>query len=142
MKLLFALLIGTSVWAQDKTVVGKWKTIDDETGKPKSIVEIIKDGEQFKGRIIALLNPEKPNPVCEKCEGEKKDKPIMGMEIMSGLTEKEAGAEWGGGEILDPNNGKTYKVRLRLKEEGKQLEVRGFIGFSLLGRSQMWHREP
>ncbi len=142
MNLLMALLVAANLWAQENSVVGKWKTIDDETGKPKSIVEIIKDGENFKGRVVNLLNPEKPNPVCEKCEGEKKDQPIMGMEIMWGLTEKEPGAEWGGGEILDPNNGKVYKVRLRLKEEGKQLEVRGFIGFSLLGRSQRWHREP
>lgn len=145
MKILMILLcilnIGTNVLAEEKSVVGKWKTIDDETGKPKSVVEIFKAGEEYKGRIVALLNPEKVNPTCEKCEGEKKDKPIMGLEIIWGVTEKQPGTEWGGGEILDPKKGKTYSVRLRLEEDKDKLEVRGFMGFSLLGRSQTWIRE-
>jgi uncharacterized protein (DUF2147 family) len=129
-------------FAQEKSPVGKWKTIDDETGKPKSVVEIFKQNEEYKARVVGLINPEKTNPVCEKCDGDKKDQPVMGMEIMWDVKETEPGKEWAGGRILDPNNGKTYKVRLRLKEGGQKLEVRGFIGFSLLGRSQVWEKQP
>jgi uncharacterized protein (DUF2147 family) len=123
------------------SIVGKWKTIDDETGKPKSVVEITQAGETFSGHILELLNPEKVDPVCEKCQDEKKDKPIKGLEIIWDLKETEKGKEWSGGKILDPKNGKIYKTRLRTKEDGKKLEVRGYIGFSLLGRSQTWVRE-
>lgn len=127
-------------WAGD--VVGRWKTIDDETGQPKSIVEIFRDGDEIKGKIVELINPKEPNPKCDKCPGDRKDQPIVGLHILSGLKESEAGVEWSGGQILDPNNGKTYKCRLRLKESDQKLEVRGFIGFSLIGRSQLWLREP
>jgi uncharacterized protein (DUF2147 family) len=76
--------------------------------------------------------------VCEKCPGERKGQKIVGMEILRGI--RPDGNEWGGGEILDPNNGKTYKAKMRLEDDGKKLVVRGFIGFSMLGRSQTWHR--
>jgi uncharacterized protein (DUF2147 family) len=122
-------------------ILGRWKTIDDETGKPKSIVEITRDGDTYKGKIAQLINPREPNPMCAECPGDKKGKPIDGLEIIWGIKETEAGKEWGGGKILDPQNGKVYKVRLRPKDGGEKLEVRGFIGFSLLGRSQTWLRE-
>lgn len=143
MKLLiqaFILFLPVSLWAASP-VVGKWKTIDDETGKPKSIVEITQVGDEFKGHVVELIEPPKPNPICEKCGGDKKDKPVVGLEIMWGMKETSKDSEWAKGEILDPNNGKTYSCRLRLKEDGKKLEVRGFIGFSLIGRSQIWIRE-
>lgn len=141
-KLFIALLLSPLfAWAGNTDVTGKWKTIDDETGKPKSIVEIFKDGEEIKGRILELINPPEPDPVCKECSGDKKDKPVKGLEFMWGLKESDKG-EWSGGQILDPKNGKVYKCRLRLKEDGAKLEVRGFIGFSLLGRSQTWNREP
>lgn len=139
---LFALLtLPFFALAENTSVVGKWKTIDDETGQPKSIVEIFQDGDQIKGRVAQLINPTEPDPKCKDCPGDKKDKPVTGLEIMWGLKESDKG-EWSGGEILDPKKGKTYKCRLRLKDEGQKLEVRGFIGFSLLGRSQTWTREP
>lgn len=141
--ILFFSFLGLLASAQaSDSVVGKWKTIDDETGKPKSIVEIFRDGDEFKGKIVELLNPSEPDPKCTECTDAKKDQPIRGMEIIWGLKESDKGTEWSGGHILDPKKGKTYKCRLRLKENGSQLEVRGFIGFSLLGRSQTWHREP
>ncbi len=136
--LVFLLLFSGASFADVENVVGRWKTIDDETKKPKSIVEIFKRGEEFRGRIVQLINPDKPNPVCDKCEGDRKDKPVMGMEIIWGM--KKDGDQWESGKILDPNNGKEYKCRLRLKDNGQKLEVRGFIGFSLLGRSQLWER--
>lgn len=143
MKTLFIALLLSPLFAfaGNDSVTGKWKTIDDETGKPKSIVEIFKDGDEVKGRILELINPPEPDPVCKDCSGDKKDKPIKGLEFLWGLKESDKG-EWSGGQILDPKNGKVYKARLRLKEDGNKLEVRGFIGFSLLGRSQTWNREP
>ena len=108
--------------------------------KPKSVVEIFQNGDEVKGRIVDLINPSEPDPVCKECTGDKKDKPIKGLEIIWGMKETEKGEEWGGGEILDPKKGKTYRCRLRLKDNGEKLEVRGFVGFSLLGRSQTWLR--
>lgn len=138
--LIASFIFAFPALAQKNSIEGAWRTIDDETGKPKSIVEIKKNADQFTGRIIELINPSKPNPVCEKCSGEKKDQPITGLEIIWGLKEQKAGEEWGGGEILDPKNGKVYNVRLRLKDDGQKLEVRGFIGVALFGRNQTWER--
>jgi uncharacterized protein (DUF2147 family) len=123
----------------DDSIVGKWKTIDDETGKAKSIVEIYQEGETFKGRVLEILLPEDAKRVCSNCKGEKFNKPILGLEIISNIKEIEKNKEWGDGEILDPKNGKTYKCRLKLKDP-KTLEVRGYIGISLFGRSQTWYR--
>lgn len=137
---LLLIFIGTgSAFAEG--VTGKWKTIDDETGKPKSIVEIFKDGEIFKARIESLIDPEKKDPVCEKCPDDKNGKPVVGLEIMWDMKETEPGSEWGKGRILDPKNGNVYRCRLRLKDGGEKLEVRGYLGVSLFGRSQTWTRE-
>ncbi len=124
--------------APEATPVGKWKTIDDATGKEKSIVAITEEGGQLYGHVQQLLDPE-AKTTCEKCEGELKDKPIVGMRILWGL--KKEGSGWSGGKILDPKNGKTYKCSLSVKDGGKKLDVRGFIGISLLGRTQTWVRE-
>jgi uncharacterized protein (DUF2147 family) len=119
--------------------VGLWQTIDDETKKPRSLVRIVESGGTLSGAIEKLIDPEKPNPVCEKCADERKDKPIIGMTIMTGLQKFEH--EWGEGRILDPNNGKVYRCKAKLLDGGKKLEVRGFIGVSLIGRSQIWLRQ-
>ena len=120
--------------------IGKWKTIDDATHKPKSIVEIYEQGGKLYGKIIKLFREagEEQNPKCDKCKGDKKDKPVIGMVILEGLWRE--GDEWKGGTILDPDNGKTYKCYIKL-EKGK-LKVRGFIGFSALGRTQYWLPAP
>ncbi|MFC3703109.1 DUF2147 domain-containing protein [Reinekea marina] len=124
--------------ADNSSPEGTWKTIDDETGKAKSLVKIWIDKGELKGQIIELLNPSEPNPVCKECKGSRKNKPIEGMVFVWGL-EKD-GDEWTGGKILDPNNGKEYKANLELIENGKKLSVRGFIGFALIGRTQVWER--
>lgn len=120
--------------------VGKWKTIDDETNKEKSIVEIYEKDGALYGRIIELL--QEPDggkgKLCEKCIGDDLNKPLIGMVILKGL--KASGDEYGGGTIMDPNNGKTYKCKIEVLEDGAKLKVRGFIGFSLLGRNQFWLR--
>ena len=135
-------LIAGSASAAEPAPVGYWKTIDDETGKPKSVVQIVERGGKLYGTIVRLFRApgEDQNPVCDKCEGERKDKPIIGMQILENLSQD--GDEWSGGKILDPNNGKTYKCYIEAIEGGSKLKVRGYIGFSLLGRTQYWHRVP
>jgi len=118
---------------------GLWTTVDDKTGVAKSIVEIkiAEDGE-LTGRVVDILHSERgPNPLCTDCKGKRKNQPIKGMTILWGM--EAADGVWKGGRILDPKNGKIYSCRLRLLENG-DLEVRGFIGFSLIGRSQVWKR--
>jgi uncharacterized protein (DUF2147 family) len=134
--LAIALFCSTILFAQN-TVVGKWKTIDDETGKPKSIVEIYEKSGKYYGKIIDILNPESKHRVCENCTGEDKNKPILGMIIIKGLVKD--GDDFNGGRIIDPKNGKSYKCNINLEDKDK-LKVRGYIGFSLIGRSQYWIR--
>jgi uncharacterized protein (DUF2147 family) len=138
-----SLATGSVAFADSASPVGLWKTIDDETGEVKSLVRISKEDGSLVGTIAKLFpKPGKdPNPVCDKCDGEKKDQPLLGMGILWGLTKQ--GEEWSGGLILDPKNGKTYKCTIKLEGAGGTLAVRGYIGFSLLGRSQTWVRmEP
>ena len=121
------------------TPVGLWKTIDDETKQAKSLVRITEKDGVLTGKIEKLLDPSKADSKCEKCTDDRKDKPVQGMTILTGL--KKGDGEWNEGQILDPNNGKVYKAKATVRDAGKQLEVRGFIGIAALGRSQMWVRE-
>lgn len=140
------LLIAGTAFAANDTPVGTWKTIDDETHQAKSIVEITENNGELQAHIVKLLNrsPEAiardgENPVCRSCDGERKNKPIEGMNIMWGVSKDDD--VWDGGKILDPKNGKTYKVKLKLLDGGQKLDVHGYIGFALLGRSQIWERQ-
>lgn len=135
------LLLGTgAAFAASNSPVGTWKTIDDKTHQPKSIVQITEVNGELQGKVLQVLqSDEGPHPLCKECDGERKDKPVEGMVIMWGV--KPDGDEWDGGKILDPKNGKTYKVKLKTIENGTKLDVHGYIGFSLLGRSQVWERQ-
>jgi uncharacterized protein (DUF2147 family) len=126
--------------AMDSSPVGMWKTLDDKTGEAKSFIKVWTDKGELFGRIEKLVRKpgENPNPLCDKCTGDNKDKPVIGMTVMWGL--KEDGEEWNGGQILDPDDGKIYKCKVELVDGGKKLEVRGFIGFALIGRTQTWVR--
>jgi uncharacterized protein (DUF2147 family) len=128
--------------AAQSTPAGLWKTIDDSTKVEKSQVRITESNGVFSGRIEKILDPAaKPDAVCDECTGERKGKPIVGMSIIVGIKKNaEHDGLWDGGTILDPNNGKTYKLRLRPSEDGKKLEVRGYIGAPMFGRSQTWIR--
>jgi uncharacterized protein (DUF2147 family) len=135
-----ASLLCMRAFAADATPVGVWKTIDDKTGQPKSLVEVIEQDGQLTGKVKQVLQSEQgPNPVCKECDGERKNQPVTGMTIIWGM--KKNGDEWSGGQILDPKNGKIYGCKMHLTDNGQKLEVRGFIGFSLLGRSQTWERQ-
>lgn len=128
-------------FANDGTPVGLWQNIDDETGKPKALIRITESNGVLQGQIEKLFRApnEDQNPKCDKCTDARKDKPVVGMVILTGL--KKDGSEYAGGEILDPNNGKVYKSKLELTDGGKKLKMRGYIGMPMLGRTQTWVRQ-
>ncbi len=137
-----ALLAGSalSAFAQATTPAGVWKTIDDDTKKEKSLVRIVEANGVYTGKVEKLLDPDAPkDPVCKDCSDDRKDKPILGLTIIKnvkqGLDDKTV---FDGGEILDPNNGKVYRLRLKPVDGGKKLEVRGYIGPFF--RNQTWLR--
>ena len=118
--------------------VGLWKTVDDETGEVRSQVRITEAGGVLSGRIERVLAPGKGDAKCVACTGARKDKPVAGMTIIEGVKRDRGGAHWDGGTILDPHNGKVYRVRLTPQDGGRKLEVRGFLG--PFHRNQYWQR--
>jgi uncharacterized protein (DUF2147 family) len=140
-KLFAALLlagVGTA-WAQ-ATPAGLWKTIDDETKAEKSLVRITDNAGVLTGKVEKILS-DKPDAKCTECTDERKGQPVQGMTILRDIKQDLADkALWIGGDILDPNNGKVYKVRIKPVDAGKKLEVRGYIGTPMLGRTQTWLR--
>ncbi len=135
LQLLVLLLLCAS--AQSQEIVGQWQTYDDETNENKALIEIYAEGERYYAKIVESY-VKGSSGICEKCEGDKKNKPIKGLVIIEGLEKDDD--EYNGGTILDPENGKTYKCYIEL-EEANKLKVRGYIGFSLLGRTQYWRRK-
>lgn len=130
---LIALFFSTMSFAQ---IEGKWKTIDDETGKPKSVVEIFKKSNgKYYGKVVQLLiKPADPN--CSGCKDDRKNQPILGMEVIRGMVKE--GSSFSGGTITDPKTGKSYKCNI--EKDGDKLNVRGYVGISAFGRTQTWHK--
>jgi uncharacterized protein (DUF2147 family) len=140
-KLLITLALAAAAGSAlaQATPVGLWKTIDDETKAEKSLVRITESGGVLSGRVEKFLDPKtKADAVCEKCTDERAGKPVLGMTIIRGAKADGDRQHWEGGEILDPNNGKVYKLRLKPVDGGKALEVRGYIGPFF--RNQQWIR--
>jgi uncharacterized protein (DUF2147 family) len=137
-----ALVVSGAAFAQVATPVGLWKSIDEKTKVEKSLVRISESGGVVTGKIEKLLDPAtKPDAVCDECSGDLKGKPIVGMTIISGAKKNpDQPNQWDGGTVLDPANGKTYKLRLKPSDDNKKLDVRGYIGTPLIGRSQTWVR--
>jgi uncharacterized protein (DUF2147 family) len=140
--IIFAATIFLSLhaWAQN-TPVGKWHSIDDKTKEVKSEISITESDGVLSGKVTKLLRKDaKQDAVCEECKGALKDKPILGLEIIHGA-KKEANEDvWTGGKILDPENGKEYRLKMTPEDGGKKLAVRGYIGSPVFGRSQTWVR--
>lgn len=134
---IFTLLILAVSIAFTQSIVGTWKTIDDETGKPRSVVEIYEDDGRFFGRIMKLFRDEgeDPDPICEECEDERKGERIIGMEIISDMKFDKKDNQYHKGEIMDPENGNIYDCKLWVDDEGK-LKVRGYLLFFY--RTQTW----
>lgn len=137
--LLLSILLFSSAHAKQE-VFGEWTTVDDESGKPKSIVLIEANGDGLKGTIQCLIkeNVAKTHIDCD--DHELKGQPIAGLTILNGFKADEEGKEWEDGTIMDPKNCKEYSSYLELKKSGSELKVRGYIGISLLGRTQVWRR--
>lgn len=126
-----------SLFIQTPDFEGNWVTIDDETGVEKSIIKLYIENDTLYGRIETLLLEEDQGQLCTNCTGSELNQPIEGLIILKGLTRD--GEQWTGGTILDPANGKEYQCTLSL-EGDSELNVRGFIGFSFIGRTQRWKR--
>lgn len=124
-------------FSEAQTIFGKWYSIDEDTKKKESIIEIYKKEGKAYAKIISVLDESKQDNVCTKCKGSRKNKPILGMNILTGLKKKDD--EWSGGKILDPKNGKEYKCYIKLLNKNT-LKVRGYLGFSMLGRTVTWKR--
>ncbi len=126
---------------QEASPVGLWKNIDDVTGRPKALIRITEVKGELRGQIEKLYRGpgENQNPLCEKCQGANKDQPVLGLVFMSGL--RKDGNDYTGGEILDPDDGKTYRSKMTLVDGGRKLNVRGYIGVPMFGRSQIWVRQ-
>jgi len=143
-RFLFALVLilhASPIGATESSPAGLWKTVDDQSGKPKGLVRIREVNGQYEGKIEKIFPApgDEPAPKCEKCDGARRNQPVLGLTFMWGLTKQ--GDEYQGGEILDPESGKIYRAKIKLVDGGKKLEVRGFLGISLFGRSQTWLRE-
>jgi uncharacterized protein (DUF2147 family) len=136
--ILFTTVAFADITSKTASPVGLWKTVDDVTGQTKSIVAISEDENgMLVGRVVKLFKD--PTKRCVACQGNLKNKPILGLEVMKNLkSNKDNQQEWVGGRILDPKNGKTYHCNLKLLEDGQKLRVRGFIGLPLFGRTQTW----
>jgi len=119
--------------------IGLWKTVDDKTGMPRAIVRIYVEDGKFFGRIEQSFLAGAEARVCTLCTDERKNQPIIGLLIIRNVSLRDG--EYGGGDILDPENGSVYRCKFHLEKEGTVLVVRGFIGISLLGRSQTWLRQ-
>ena len=126
----------SSSYAQ--AVVGNWKTIDDKTGKAKSVLSVYMQGEKLYAKVVRILEQGREDATCLECEGRLKDKPILGMQIINGLARKGQN-EYAGGTILDPENGQNYRCRIWLNEDNpNELKVRGYLAFFY--RTQTWIR--
>lgn len=134
--LIFSVFYIQSVMAAG--IEGRWITIDDKTGKKRSVVNLTIEGDRLSGTVVEIFKQPGDTGVCEKCPGPFKGKPIVGLRIMWGLKPNGANA-WGGGKILDPKTGTIYDVKIT--SNGDKLEVRGFVGVSMLGRTQQWVRK-
>lgn len=141
--LVAAMLMGSAavaMAADSQSPAGVWKTIDDSTGKPKALVTITETDGVYSGKITkGLGESDDPARVCTACTDERKDQKMLGMTIIRGV--KKDGETYDGGDILDPENGKVYRCKMTVTDDGKKLQVRGYIGVSLLGRTQTWIRQ-
>lgn len=135
--ILLLLLCFLAVSVNAQTIFGKWNSFDEETKELESIIEVYKKDGKAYARIISIIDKERQDALCLECKGKRKNLPILGMDILSGLKQK--GDEWSGGKILDPKNGKEYKCYIKLLDKNT-LKLRGYIGFSMFGRTAIWKR--
>lgn len=141
--LVFTLLCLSAFFvnATELTPLGLWKTVDDATGQAKGLIRIRETNGQYEGTVEKVFPKPGQNPVpkCARCDGPRRNQPVLGMKILWGFTKQ--GNDYEGGEILDPEDGKIYHAKMKVIEGGNKLEVRGYISIPLFGRSKYWLRE-
>lgn len=141
--LLGMVLLALPSYAQD--IEGVWKAIDDKSGQPKGLIEIKKQADgSYSGKILKLIPVngfEVVDDICVDCPAPYTNKPMVGMEVLKGLKYNAGSNSYDGGQILDPKIGKIYSVKAKTQFQGKHLRLRGYIGTSILGRSQTWVRD-
>ena len=135
--LIFILCITIPSFSQ--TIFGKWNSFNEETNKVESVIEVYEKDSKAFAKIISIKDPSRSSAKCVECNGKRKNAPILGMNILTGLNKD--GNEWSGGKILDPKNGKEYKCYIQLLDKNT-LKLRGYIGFSMFGRTAIWKRAP
>jgi uncharacterized protein (DUF2147 family) len=140
--LIWTLLCSSTGVMAQMSPLGTWHTIDDETKKPKGEVRITQNAAGGLSGVVekSLMPMPDADPLCNLCTDDRKGKPKIGMEIIRGGQKVEGKDVWDGGKILDPENGKNYSVRLTPIEGGKKMEIRGYLGTPLIGRTQVWIR--
>ncbi|MBB3107919.1 uncharacterized protein (DUF2147 family) [Psychrobacter luti] len=131
-------LLSTSVFAVSLNGT-QWQTIDDKTGEKKAVIQLTESGGKVSGKIIKVLKKENADALCTKCPGSLKNKPVEGLQILSGL-KADGNNQWSDGKLVDPESGKTYSGKLTLSDNGQSLKLRGFVGTPVFGRSQTWQR--
>lgn len=131
-------LCAYSAGATEDSPAGVWKTFDDKTHQARGTIEIFENGGAFEGKIETSFNRAELTEVCDKCTGDRRNAPIIGLVVMRGM--RKHGTEYDGGEILDPETGNVYKCKMTLSADGEKLMVRGYLGMSWLGRTQTWVR--
>ena len=147
MKTLFAfwlavlMLACSPSWSQSALTspTGLWRTVDDKTGEVRGAVRLFENNGVIYARIEQVIDPKAIGQVCRKCTDDRRDKPILGLDVIRGV-HPDGPLYWSGGEILDPETGDTYRVTLKLEDEGRKLVVRGSILGGMIGRSQTWIR--
>ena len=137
---LISLIVTFTVQAD--SAEGRWVSISDVNGEKESVIEIKKSEDgKLQGQIVHLYREDAKGELCQDCPEPFKDQPILGLKLMWGLENSGDEGEWSGGEILDPEDGSIYSVKLETSDDGQELELRGYVGISLFGRSQTWLRE-
>jgi uncharacterized protein (DUF2147 family) len=140
-----ALLLGAAsapVRAADLTATGLWEQVDEKSGKPESWFRIAEKNGVYEGAIVKIFPKpgDDPNFVCDKCEGDEKGKPVLGLSLIKGMQRK--GLDYENGTIMDPRDGSVYHAVMKLSPDGQTLDVRGYLGIQLFGRTQTWNRLP
>ncbi len=137
-RIFFVIIFLCSGWVSSQSIFGKWKTIDDRTGNPKAIIDIYeKDGLMY-GHVVEILEDGKENALCTKCDGDKKDKPVIGMTIIEGAEHKGDGV-YKGDTLFDPQQAMTFRCKIWLNPDNSdELKVRGYLAF--IYRTQTWVR--
>jgi uncharacterized protein (DUF2147 family) len=137
---VLAMAVPAALAATPASPVGVWRTIDDTTNKPRALVQIFVRNGLLYGKVTSILDAQYADARCQDCSGDRKGQPVIGLEIIRDM--KPDGERWDGGTILNPQTGDVYHCKMHLGPDGQTLVVRGFIGFSLIGRSQTWQRMP